>query len=105
MGYFSEEDLKKKESSYDREDIEQNYVPKKELTKEELIHLVLQKDPSKRKEALNGLSLDDIRVLNKRLDDEMERRYFARYGNKEKARLYEYEDEQMEETDDLGYGR
>lgn len=91
--------------SYDREDIEQNYVPKKEFTKEELIHLILQKDPSKTKETLNGLSLDEIKILNKTLDDEIERRYFARYGNNEKARLYEYEDEQLEENDDLSYGR
>lgn len=80
MGYFNKEDLENKEVSYDREDIEQN-----------------------KQGTLKNFSSEKDKLTQQSLELE-KKNYFARYGNKKRDRLYEYEAEQ-EETDDLKYGR
>lgn len=78
MGHFSKEDLENQERNFDREEIEQSSKIENFSTKKDKI-------------AQQSLELE-------------KKKYFARYGNKDRTRLYEYEEEQ-EETDDLGYGR
>ncbi len=77
MGYFNEKNLE----DYDREDINQN----------------------KKKKQNKEISTEQEELAKQRLKLE-EKRYFARYGNTPRQRLYEYADD-TEETDDLGYGR
>lgn len=78
MGHFSKENLENQERNFDREEIEQS-------------------------SKIENFSTKKDKIAQQRLELE-KKKYFARYGNKNKARLYEYEEEQ-EETDDLRYGR
>lgn len=78
MGYFSKEDLENQERNFDREELDQSNKIENFSTKKDKI-------------AQQMLELE-------------KKKYFARYGNKDRTRLYECEEEQ-EETDDLRYGR
>lgn len=87
---------------YDREDITQNFVEKKEKTPEELINLIRLMDETQKEEELRNSSLKKLKEIKKRLDQKVFQRYEKRYIEEERERLYEYEDE-LYETD--GYHR
>ena len=96
MGYFSREDSLKeteKEQKFCRP------LP----TKESLIKEICSIDLTKKKEDLEKLSLEELKVLKKKVELEQEKAYFKMYGKKTRERLYEYEDEELEERE--GYSR
>ena len=96
MGYFSREDSLKETEKEPK-------LCKPLPTKESLIKEICSIDLTKKKEALEELSLEELKVLKKKVDLEQEKAYFKTYGKKTKARLYEYEDEEIEETE--GFSR
>ena len=96
MGYFSREDSVK--------EIEKEPKLCKPLpTKESLIKEICSIDLTKTKEDLEKLDLEELKVLKKKVDLEQEKAYFKMYGKKTRERLYEYEDEEIEETE--GFSR
>lgn len=79
---------------FDREDIESFPKTKpKAYTKEELINLIISMDLTIKRDDLIKLDISELQSIKKRLDLLAEKKFFSRYGNNNKARLYEYEDE------------
>ncbi len=95
MGYFSEEDLKKREAN-------NNVSMKKEVTKDSLINAICLMDHTKKREALEKLSMEKLKQMKNKLDLLQQKAYFSRYGTSKRERLYEYEDD-LEEKD--GFSR
>ncbi len=96
MGYFSEKDII-------RQDQEESNKIVNITTKEQFINAICAIDLNKEKEDLKGLSLEELKALKRKMDLEQEKAYFKMYGKKAKERLYEYEDEELEEKE--GYTR
>lgn len=79
---------------FDREDIESFTKAKsKTYTKEELINLIISMDLTIKRDDLIKLDISELQGIKKRLYLLEEKKFFSRYGNNNKARLYEYEDE------------
>lgn len=105
MSYFSDE-------SYDREDIIKKRKKTKELTKEQLIEILSNTYSTYGKSDLERLSIDELKEMKKQSDElekkyynDLEDKYFKRYGNHERARLYEHQDNNYEEENTNGLGR
>ena len=95
MGYFSEEDIRRKEQK-------KNTIEKKELTREILIRQICTADNSRKKEDLEKLSTEKLKLIKNKIDLLQQKKYLERYGKKTTQRLYEYNDS-LEEED--GYLR
>ncbi len=91
MGYFSEEDIKRTE--------EEPKISKNAPTKEQLIKKICFKDSKMKKENLEKLSYFQLKLLLEKLELIEKQRYFSKYGQKEKSRLYEINDEEEEEEE------
>ena len=96
MGYFSEMDME--DQSYKRKSSSKKSTQSVGLAKEQLINQMVLNFNQKREE-LENLSSKD---LQKRFDLLSQKRYLKQYGNSERARLYEYQDDEREEKNGFG---
>ena len=90
---------------YDREDKEQNSVKKEELTREQLIEILCNMYSTLDKNELGRMSTEELKEMKEQMDKIQERTYFKHYGNNERARLYEHQDDDYEEENTNGLGR